>query len=67
MNRGTRPRSRRFAKSSPTGKRTRETGASSWMAMYISDMKLYLGGGKKDNDELKRNIDLNKKWAEEGK
>ncbi len=36
-------------------------------AMYDSDMKLYLGGGKKDNTELKRNIDLNKKWAGEGK
>ena len=37
------------------------------MAMYDSDMKVYLGGGKKDQTELKRNIDLNKKWAEEGK
>jgi len=37
------------------------------MAMYDSDMKVYLGGGKKDNAELKRNIELNKKWAEEGK
>jgi arylsulfatase A-like enzyme len=37
------------------------------MAMYDSDMKLYLGEGKKPNDELKRNIDLNKKWASEGK
>ncbi len=37
------------------------------MVMYDSDMKVYLGGGTKDNPELKRNIDLNKKWAEEGK
>jgi len=37
------------------------------MAMYDSDMKVYLGGGKKDNIELKRNIELNKKWAGEGK
>ena len=37
------------------------------MAMYDSDMKVYLGGGKKDNTELKRNIDLNKTWAGEGK
>ncbi len=38
-------------------------------AMYDSDMKAYLaGGGKKDNaDELRRNIELNKKWAAEGK
>ena len=37
------------------------------VAMYDSDMKVYLGGGKKDNAELKRNIDLNKTWAKEGK
>ena len=37
------------------------------MEMYDSDMKVYLGGGKKTNDELKRNIELNKKWASEGK
>ena len=37
------------------------------MAMYDSDMKEYLGGGKMDNAELKQNIDLNKRWAEEGK
>jgi arylsulfatase A-like enzyme len=37
------------------------------MAMYDSDMKVYLGGGKKDNTELKRNIELNKAWAKEGK
>jgi arylsulfatase A-like enzyme len=37
------------------------------VAMYDSDMKVYLGGGKKDNTELKRNIELNKKWAGEGK
>jgi arylsulfatase A-like enzyme len=37
------------------------------MAMYDSDMKVYLEGGKKDNSELKRNIELNKKWASEGK
>ena len=37
------------------------------MAMYDSDMKVYLGEGKKANDELKRNIELNKKWASEGK
>ena len=36
-------------------------------AMYDSDMKVYLGGGKKTNDELKGNIELNKKWAAEGK
>jgi hypothetical protein len=37
------------------------------MAMYDSDMKVYLAGGKKANDDLKRNIELNKKWAAEGK
>lgn len=37
------------------------------MAMYDSDMKVYLSGGKKDNPELKRNIDLNKTWTKEGK
>ena len=39
------------------------------MAMYDSDMKVYLGGGaKKDkNEELLRNIELNKKWAQDGK
>jgi arylsulfatase A-like enzyme len=37
------------------------------MARYDSDMKVYLGEGKKDNSELKRNIELNKKWAAEGK
>jgi arylsulfatase A-like enzyme len=37
------------------------------MAMYDSDMKAYLGGGKKENVELKRNIELNKAWAKEGK
>ena len=38
-------------------------------AMYDSDMKVYLAGGaKKDrDDELRRNIELNKKWASEGK
>ncbi len=35
--------------------------------MYDSDMKEYLGGGKKDNPELKQNIELNKRWAKEGK
>ena len=37
------------------------------MAMYDSDMKAYLTEGKKANDDLKRNIELNKKWASEGK
>lgn len=37
------------------------------MAMYDSDMTVYLSGAKKDNTELKRNIELNKKWAAEGK
>ncbi len=38
------------------------------MAMYDSDMKVYLSSGKKDStDVLQRNIDLNKKWAKEGK
>ena len=38
------------------------------LAMYDSDMKVYLGEGKKANtDVLKRNIELNKKWASEGK
>ena len=38
------------------------------MEMYDSDMKVYLGEGKKaNNDVLKRNIELNKKWASEGK
>jgi arylsulfatase A-like enzyme len=39
------------------------------MAMYDSDMTVYLAGGaKKDGgDELRRNIELNKKWANEGR
>lgn len=39
------------------------------MAMYDSDMTVYLGGGgkKANNDELERNIELNKRWAKEGK
>jgi arylsulfatase A-like enzyme len=37
------------------------------MEMYDSDMKVYLGEGKKANDDLNKNIDLNKKWAGEGK
>ncbi len=37
------------------------------MAMYNSDMKVYLGEGQKANDELRRNIELNKQWASEGK
>jgi arylsulfatase A-like enzyme len=36
------------------------------MAMYDSDMQVYLGG-KGDHSELKRNIELNKAWAKEGK
>lgn len=37
-------------------------------AMYDSDMREYLaGGGKKDLDELRRNIELNRQWAKEGK
>jgi arylsulfatase A-like enzyme len=38
--------------------------------MYDSDMKVYLdsaGSTKKDKRELKRNIELNRKWAGEGK
>jgi arylsulfatase A-like enzyme len=36
--------------------------------MYDSDMKVYLDEGKKNkNEELLRNIELNKKWASEGK
>ncbi|MBL8792596.1 MAG: sulfatase [Planctomycetia bacterium] len=34
--------------------------------MYESDMKVYLGGGK-PNEELRRNIELNRKWAADGK
>jgi hypothetical protein len=32
-------------------------------------MRVYLGGGAKRDrdDELRRNIELNKKWASEGK
>jgi arylsulfatase A-like enzyme len=41
------------------------------MAMYDSDMAVYLanvGGKKKDRpEELRRNIDLNRAWAKEGK
>ena len=48
--------------------RTGDTGRKpESMAMYDSDMKVYLGEGKKANDELKRNIELNKKWTGEGK
>lgn len=35
-------------------------------ARYDADMKVYLGEGRK-NEELQRNIDLNKKWAAAGK
>ena len=37
--------------------------------MYDSDMDVYLAGGGKTSadEELRRNIDLNKKWASEGK
>lgn len=37
------------------------------LAMYESDMAVYLKEGRKDLADLKRNIDLNKKWAGEGK
>jgi len=39
------------------------------MAMYDSDMKLYLAGGGKNaqHEELKRNIERNKQWAAAGK
>lgn len=39
------------------------------MAMYDSDMKVYLGSGpkKNSNEELMRNIELNKKWASAGR
>ncbi len=37
------------------------------MEMYDSDMKVYLAEATKQADELKRNIELNKKWAKEGK
>ncbi len=37
------------------------------MEMYDSDMKVYLGNGKNANSVLKQNIELNKKWAKEGK
>lgn len=37
------------------------------MAMYDSDMRVYLGGGKNDSVELKQNIELNKRWSAEGK
>ncbi len=37
------------------------------MAMYDSDMAVYLNESKKGNDVLKRNIELNKKWAAEVK
>jgi arylsulfatase A-like enzyme len=49
-----------------TGDRGREAEP---MAMYDSDMTVYLGGGAKkaNNEELRRNIELNKKWAKEGK
>lgn len=49
--------------------RTRDKGRQPEpMAMYDSDMKEYLSGGNKTAImELQRNIDLNKKWAAEGK
>jgi arylsulfatase A-like enzyme len=37
------------------------------MERYDAEMKVYLGGAKKGNEELQRNIDLNRKWAKEGK
>ena len=36
-------------------------------AMYDSDMRAYLGEGRKRNQELERNIELNRRWASEGK
>jgi arylsulfatase A-like enzyme len=36
-------------------------------AMYDSDMAVYLGGQKKNTDDLRKNIELMKKWAAEGK
>lgn len=37
------------------------------MAMYDSEMKTYLNDVKGGGDELRRNIELNRKWVEEGK
>ncbi len=37
------------------------------IAMYDSNMEPYHGGGKIDDAELKRYIDLDEKWAGEGK
>jgi arylsulfatase A-like enzyme len=37
------------------------------MAMYDSDMAVYLGEGARPNEGLQRNIQLNKQWASEGK
>jgi hypothetical protein len=37
------------------------------MAMYESEMKAYLGESRKRNEELERNIELNRRWAAEGK
>ena len=37
------------------------------MAVYDAEMAVYLAGQKKDNTELQRNIELNRKWAAEGK
>ncbi len=37
------------------------------MAMYDSDMKVYLSEGNTPNLKLRQNIDLNKTWVKEGK
>lgn len=37
------------------------------MERYDAEMKVYLGEGSKANSELLRNIELNKRWAAEGK
>jgi arylsulfatase A-like enzyme len=47
-----------------TGDRGREPEP---LSMYDSDMRVYLGGAKKENAELRRNIELNRRWRSEGK
>jgi arylsulfatase A-like enzyme len=37
------------------------------MEMYDSDMKVYLAEASKNAETIKKNIELNKKWAQEGK
>ncbi len=51
-----------------TGRHAGATSSPSWaVSSPPAAASRPSAGGKKDNAELKRNIDLNKTWAKEGK